>query len=119
MNAANDPEVEWRVRRIPLEAIRVDPTVQQRASGTSQDVVDEYAEAMRNGIEFPPIDVSVRGMGRFISATAFTALTPICWRIPMQSILNVEFTPEIVTMRFFAPAAQTRSTACRAAAPTS
>jgi hypothetical protein len=43
MNAVNNPEMEWQVRRIPLDAILVDPTVQQRAAGTSQDVIDEYA----------------------------------------------------------------------------
>jgi hypothetical protein len=57
MNAVNNPEVEWQLRRIPLDAIKVDPAVQQRAAGTSQNVVDDYAEAMCNGAEFPPIDV--------------------------------------------------------------
>jgi hypothetical protein len=52
MNAADNPEVEWQVRRVPLDAIQADPTVQQRAGGTSQDLVADYAEAMRNGIEF-------------------------------------------------------------------
>jgi ParB/Sulfiredoxin domain len=31
--------------------------IQQRAAGTSQDVVADYAEEMRNGAAFPPIDV--------------------------------------------------------------
>jgi len=47
----------YTLARIRLDAIKIDPTVQQRAAGTSQDVIDEYAEAMRNGVKFPPIDV--------------------------------------------------------------
>jgi hypothetical protein len=56
MNAVSNTEVEWQLY-IRFDAIRVDPAIQQRAAGTSQDVVDEYAEAMRSGAEFPPIDV--------------------------------------------------------------
>ena len=74
MNAVNDPEVEWQVRRIPLDAIQVDPTVQQRAAGTSQDVVDEYAEAMRNGVAFPPIDVFGNDDGPFHLGDGFHRL---------------------------------------------
>ena len=65
MNVVDNPEVEWQVRRIPLESIQVDPAVQQRADGTSQDVVDDYAEAMRNGVEFPPLDVFSNDDGPF------------------------------------------------------
>ena len=57
MNAVSNSEMEWQVRRIPFDAITVDPAIQQRAAGTSQDVVDEYGEAMRSGAAFPPIDV--------------------------------------------------------------
>jgi ParB/Sulfiredoxin domain len=56
MNAIGISE-EWQLRCIPLAAITVDPAIQQRAAGTSQDVVADYAEAMRNGAAFPPIDV--------------------------------------------------------------
>jgi hypothetical protein len=55
MNAVDNTEVE--VRLIPLAAIIIDPAVQQQAAGTSQAVVAEYAEAMRDGVKFPPIDV--------------------------------------------------------------
>ena len=65
MNAVSNSEVEWQIRRIPLDAIQVDPVVQQRAAGTSQDVVDDYEEAMRNGIAFPPIDVFGNDDGPF------------------------------------------------------
>src|SRR5271163_582188 len=74
MNAVNNPEVEWQVRRIPLESIQVDPNVQQRAAGTSQDVVGEYAEAMRNGVEFPPIDVFGNDDGPFHLGDGFHRL---------------------------------------------
>jgi hypothetical protein len=74
MNAANNPEVEWQVRRIPLDAIRVDPTVQQRAAGTCQDVVDEYAEAMRNGVALPPIVVFGNADGPFYLGDGFHRL---------------------------------------------
>jgi ParB-like nuclease domain len=74
MNAVNNPDVEWQVRRVPLVAIKVDPTVQQRAAGTSQDVVEDYAEAMRNGIEFPPIDVFGNDDGPFHLGDGFHRL---------------------------------------------
>jgi hypothetical protein len=74
MNAINDPEAKWPVRRIPLDAIEVDPTVQQRATGTSQNVVDEYAEGLRNGIEFPPIDVFGNNDGPFYVGNGFHRL---------------------------------------------
>lgn len=45
------------VRRIPLAAIVVDLAIQQRARGTSEDTVNEYAEAMRNGDKFPAVIV--------------------------------------------------------------
>jgi hypothetical protein len=74
MNAVNNPDVEWQVRRIPLDAIQVDPAVQQRAAGTCQDVVDEYAEAMRNGVAFPPIDVFGYADGPFYLGGGFHRL---------------------------------------------
>jgi hypothetical protein len=70
MNTIRDTKVEWQVR-LPLNSIRVDPAIQQRAAGTSQDIVDEYAEAMRNGAEFPAIDVFNNGDGGFNLANGF------------------------------------------------
>jgi hypothetical protein len=69
-NAVSNPKVEWQLG-LPLDSIRVDPAIQQRAAGTSQDIVDEYAEAMRNGAEFPPIDVFNNGDGGFDLANGF------------------------------------------------
>jgi hypothetical protein len=40
--------------RLPLTSINVDLAIQQRAAGTSQEVVEEYAQAMRDGDAFPP-----------------------------------------------------------------
>ena len=74
MNAVSNSEMEWQVRRIPLDAITVDPAIQQRAAGTSQDVVDEYAEAMRSGAEFPPIDVFSNDDATFHLANGFHRL---------------------------------------------
>jgi hypothetical protein len=74
MNAVHNPEVEWQVRRIPLDAIQADPTVQQRAAGTSPEVVDGYAGAMRNGIELPPIDVFGNDDGPFHLGDGFHRL---------------------------------------------
>jgi hypothetical protein len=74
MTATGHTELERQVRRIPLDAIQVDPTVQQRAAGTSQDVVDDYAEAMRKGIEFTPIDVFGNDDGPFHLADGFHRL---------------------------------------------
>jgi hypothetical protein len=48
---------QFEVRRISLSAIVVDPSVQQREGGTSAEQVTEYARAMRNGDEFPPLVV--------------------------------------------------------------
>jgi hypothetical protein len=72
MNAVDDTEVE--LRRIPLAAIIVDPAVQQRAAGTSRAVADDYAEAMRDGVKFPPIDVFSNEDGTFHLADGFHRL---------------------------------------------
>jgi hypothetical protein len=74
MNAVSNTEVEWELRLIPRDAITVDPAVQQRAAGTSQDVVDEYLEAMRSGAAFPPIDVFSNDDGTFHLANGFHRL---------------------------------------------
>jgi hypothetical protein len=49
------------VRLIPIAAIKVDPAIQQRVNGTSQRVVEEYAQAMRDGAKFPPLVVFCDG----------------------------------------------------------
>jgi hypothetical protein len=43
--------------RLPLSAIKVDPAIQQRANGTNEEVIEEYAQAMRDGAKFPPLVV--------------------------------------------------------------
>jgi ParB-like nuclease domain len=73
MNTIRDTEVEWQLY-IRLDAIRVDPAIQQRAAGTSQEVVDAYAEAMRDGVAFPPIDVFGNGDGPFHLGNGFHRL---------------------------------------------
>jgi hypothetical protein len=45
------------VRRLPLSAIKLDPAVQQRVEGTSQEIVRGYADNMRAGDKFPPVVV--------------------------------------------------------------
>jgi hypothetical protein len=72
MNAVDDTEME--VRRIPLAAIIIDPAIQQRAAGTCRAVVAEYAEAMRDGAKFPPIDVFSNEDGIFHLANGFHRL---------------------------------------------
>jgi hypothetical protein len=74
MNAVDNSEVEWQRRLIPLAAISVDPAVQQRAAGTFQAVIDDYAEAMRDGVKFPPIDVFGSEDGAFHLADGFHRL---------------------------------------------
>jgi hypothetical protein len=44
---------ESELRRVPLAAISIDPSVQQRVAGTSEEIAEEYAQAMREGDEFP------------------------------------------------------------------
>jgi hypothetical protein len=51
-NTKVEPSVE--LRRIPVAAIERDPAIQQRVAGTSTEVVEEYAQAMRDGDVFPP-----------------------------------------------------------------
>jgi hypothetical protein len=67
-------EAEWQLRRIPFAMITVDSAIQQRAAGTSQDVVADYAEAMRNGVAFPPIDVFATEDGIHYVANGFHRL---------------------------------------------
>jgi hypothetical protein len=74
MNAICDHEVGWQVKRIPLAAIIVDAAIQQRAAGTSKDVVADYAEAMRDGVAFPPIDVFGNEDGAVYLANGFHRL---------------------------------------------
>jgi hypothetical protein len=116
MNAVDETETE--VRRIPLTAIIVDPAIQQRAAGTSQDVVADYADAMRDGLEFPPIDVFGTEDGGFYPADAFIASRHTDQHIPTRKKSNAGFIPAIVTMRCCSPAARTRSTDCGATAQT-
>jgi hypothetical protein len=50
----NQVEPASELRRIALAAIKIDPAIQQRVAGTSHQVVEEYAQAMRDGDAFPP-----------------------------------------------------------------
>jgi hypothetical protein len=54
MNTITKVGPALKLHRIPLAAIKIDPAIQQRVAGTSQEVVDDYACAMRNGDVFPP-----------------------------------------------------------------
>jgi hypothetical protein len=52
------PELNMNVHhlgKIPLDDITVDARFQQREDLINQSTVDLYAEAMREGVEFPPI----------------------------------------------------------------
>jgi hypothetical protein len=55
---------------LPLDQIRIDPRVQARAE-IVQEVVDEYAEAMREGAKFPRLTV-LQDEGTYILADGFT-----------------------------------------------
>jgi hypothetical protein len=57
MKPDSKTEPTFEIRRIPVIAILADPSIQQREGGTSAHVVEEYAEAMRGGDDFPPIIV--------------------------------------------------------------
>jgi hypothetical protein len=54
MNLDTKVELEVELRRISLTAIKIDAAIQQRVNGQSEDVVDDYAHAMRGGDKFPP-----------------------------------------------------------------
>jgi hypothetical protein len=74
MNVICDDELDWPVQRIPFAKITVDAAVQQRAAGKSQHVVADYAEAMSDGVAFPPIDVFRDEDGAFYLANGFHRL---------------------------------------------
>ena len=57
--------------RLALDEITVDETVQARAQMLGEDVVDEYAAAMREGDDFPALVVFQQG-GAYILADGFT-----------------------------------------------
>jgi hypothetical protein len=59
------------VRPLALDGIIIDESVQARAKMMAEIVVDEYAEAMRQGAAFPPIDVFQEGDTYFL-ADGFT-----------------------------------------------
>jgi hypothetical protein len=58
-------------RLLALDDITVDETVQARAQMLGEDVVDEYAAAMREGDDFPALVVFQQG-GTYILADGFT-----------------------------------------------
>jgi hypothetical protein len=60
-----------KVRRIPIDAIKVDQAIQQRVDGTCEEVVAEYAQAMRDGAVFPPPAVFKDGGGSYHLADGF------------------------------------------------
>ena len=59
------------VRRLALDDITIDETVQARAQMLGEDVVEEYTAAMREGDEFPPLVVFQQG-GTYVVADGFT-----------------------------------------------
>lgn len=59
------------VRRLALDCILIDESVQARAKMMAEVVIDDYAEAMRQGAAFPPIDVFQEG-DIYILADGFT-----------------------------------------------
>jgi ParB-like nuclease domain len=68
MNTITKVESASELRRITLEAITIDRSVQQRVAGTSQEVVEDYACAMRDGDAFPPLIVfSDEGLNYYIA----------------------------------------------------
>jgi hypothetical protein len=74
MNAICNSGVKWQLQRIPLAAIIVDPALQQRAAGTSQDIVADYAEALAHGKR-----TSSRKPRAFRTVRILTKSTPPRW----------------------------------------
>jgi hypothetical protein len=71
MDAISKTELALDLRRIPMAAIKAGPAIQQRVNGTSEEVVAEYAQAMRAGDKFPPLDVFSKDDGTFHLADGF------------------------------------------------
>jgi ParB-like nuclease domain len=53
---SNDCNASSPNRKIPIDQIRIDPRVQARVD-VADDVVNEYAEALKDGDVFPPVTV--------------------------------------------------------------
>ncbi len=63
---------EPKIKQLALKNITVDPALQMRAKGSNPVTVDEYAEAMLKGDEFPPLVVYHDKGGTMWLADGFT-----------------------------------------------
>jgi hypothetical protein len=59
-NKRPEPQNNYETRVIAIELIRTNPSVQVRLK-TTRDVIEDYAVAMREGAEFPPLVVFQEG----------------------------------------------------------
>jgi hypothetical protein len=72
-----------QLRYVSLAAITIDPSIQQRVDGTSKQVVEDYAEAMRTGDEFPPpIVFSTDGTAYHLGSVPVPAASARSWASP-------------------------------------
>jgi hypothetical protein len=100
--------VASELRHIPLAAIKVDPSVQQRVAGTSRPVVKEYAAAMRDADEFsPPTVFSTDGLA-FYLGDGFHRIEAYRLTHPDAHQIACEVHPGNHDAAFFLRAARTR-----------
>jgi hypothetical protein len=80
-------------RRLPLAAIDDDLAIQQRVDGTSDEVVREYAQAMRDGDEFPPVVVFSNDGVTYHLADGFHRIKAHRLAHPDEQEINCEVRP--------------------------
>jgi hypothetical protein len=95
------------VRRVPLAALKVDQTVQQRVGGTAKKVVAQYAEAMRGGAAFPPPVVFSEGGDDHHLADGFHRVAAHRLAHPDKEEIECDVHPGTREALSFLPAAQT------------
>jgi site-specific DNA-adenine methylase/DNA modification methylase len=66
VQAANSHDARPACQRLPISAIRLDEELHARVD-MRQDVVEEYAERMRDGAHFPPVTVFCDGSTSWLS----------------------------------------------------
>lgn len=60
------PPPPWSLRPVPLQSLSPHETLQLRHGGTHYPTVLKYAEAMKDGDQFPPLDVAQVGKRLYI-----------------------------------------------------
>lgn len=60
------PSLSWSLRPVPLQSLSPHETLQLRHTGTDRATVLRYAEAMKMGDKFPPLEIAQVGQRLYI-----------------------------------------------------